>query len=307
MPARGGSRRRSGKDSAADSAKDRAAGNPKDRGDRRPAPPSRPRIELITDDEHPGGTMLVMDDVRQSYVDLDDPTYLDFEYVQYFASVLATLPDGPLAVTHVGGGGLTVPRYLQASRPGSSQIVFEPDTELTELVRSRLPLPREHRIRVRPQEGRAGIRSLAEGSADVVVLDAYADGRVPAALTTLEFFVDVSRVLKADGLLLANLVDEPGLRYVGRVLAGLAAVFGELALVSSNDVLKGRRFGNVVLAASSGPLDVAELRRQIARQPFPAGVRDDAQLAPHYRTVRPWTDAESSSSPEPVRDGWRIR
>jgi hypothetical protein len=52
------------------------------------ARPSRPRIELIADDEHPGGTMLVMDDVRQSYVDIDDPTYLDFEYVQYFASVL---------------------------------------------------------------------------------------------------------------------------------------------------------------------------------------------------------------------------
>jgi len=270
-------------------------------------PPARPRIELIADDEHPGGTMLVMDDVRQSYVDLDDPTYLDFEYVQYFACVLATLPPGPLAVTHLGGGGLTMPRYLQADRPGSSQIVFEPDTELTELVRTRLPLPREHRIRIRPVDGRAGLAGLAEASADVVVLDAYADGRVPAALTTLEFFTDVSRVLRGDGLFLANLVDEPGLRYLGRVLAGLRTVFGELALVSSHDVLKGRRFGNVVLAASSVPLDVDELRRQLARQPFPAGVRDDAELAPRYRTARPWTDADSSLSPEPSRDGWRIR
>jgi spermidine synthase len=271
------------------------------------ARPSRPRIELIADDEHPGGTMLVMDDVRQSYVDIDDPTYLDFEYVQYFASVLATLPDGPLAVTHIGGGGLTMPRYLQASRPGSPQIVLEPDTELTELVRSRLPLPREHRIRIRPQEGRAGVGQLADASADVVVLDAYADGRVPESLTTLEFFLDVSRVLKAGGLFLANLVDEPGLRYLGRVLAGLRAVFGDLAMVSSQDVLKGRRFGNVVLAASSGPLDVQELRRQIARQPFPAGVRDRDQLALRHGGARPWTDADCSPSPEPARDGWRIR
>ena len=146
--------------------------------------PSRPRIELITDDEHPGGTMLVMDDVRQSYVVLDDPSYLDFEYIQYFASVLATLPQGPLAVTHIGGGGLTLPRYLQASRPGSPQIVLEPDAELTELVRRRLPLPRQHRIRIRPQDGRTGVAALADASADVVVLDAYADGRVPASLTT---------------------------------------------------------------------------------------------------------------------------
>ena len=269
--------------------------------------PSRPRIELITDDEHPGGTMLVMDDVRQSYVVLDDPSYLDFEYIQYFASVLATLPQGPLAVTHIGGGGLTLPRYLQASRPGSPQIVLEPDAELTELVRRRLPLPRQHRIRIRPQDGRTGVAALADASADVVVLDAYADGRVPASLTTLEFFTDVSRVLKADGLFLANLVDEPGLRYVGRAVAGLRALFGDVAMVASSDVLRGRRFGNVVLAASSVSLDADEIRRQLTRQPFPAGVRDGAQLAVRCGTARPWTDADSSVSPEPVRDGWRIR
>jgi spermidine synthase len=221
--------------------------------------------------------------------------------------VLDTLPPGPLAVTHLGGGALTLPRYLQASRPGSPQIVLEPDAELTELVRSRLPLPRGHRIRVRLVEGRAGLAELADASADVVVLDAYADGRVPAALTTVEFFTDAARVLRPGGLLLANLVDEPGLRYVGRVLAGLRATFAELALVSSQDVLKGRRFGNVVLAASSGPLDVAELRRQIARQPFPAGVWAGAELTARHRTARPWTDADSAPSPEPRRDGWRIR
>ncbi|MDQ2839116.1 MAG: fused MFS/spermidine synthase [Actinomycetota bacterium] len=267
---------------------------------------SRPRIELVADTEHPGGSMLLMDDVRQSYVDITDPTYLDFEYIQYFASVLATLPDGPLAVTHVGGGGLTMPRYLQAVRPGSTQIVLEPDAELTELVRARLPLPRNHRIRIRPVDGRSGIGQLAAASADVVVLDAYADGRVPATLTTAEFFADVARVLKPGGLLLANLVDEPGFGYLRRALAGLRPVLAQLALVSSTDVLKGRRFGNVVLAASASPLDVDELRRQIARQPFPAGVRTGAELAAKYGTGRPWTDADSAESPEPVL-GWRIR
>ncbi|MEO7262133.1 MAG: fused MFS/spermidine synthase [Jatrophihabitantaceae bacterium] len=233
--------------------------NSADGSDRQPvATASRPRIELIADEEHPGGTMLVMDDVRQSYVDIDDPTYLDFEYVQYFASVLATLPAGPLAVTHIGGGALTMPRYLQASRPGSPQIVLEPDAELSELVRSRLPLPREHRIRVRPLEGRAGIRALADASADVVVLDAYANGRVPAALTTLEFFLDVSRVLKADGILLANLVDEPGLRYLGRVLAGLRAVFGELQRRPEGPPVRQPGAGRLGRAAGRGRVTPAD-------------------------------------------------
>jgi spermidine synthase len=262
---------------------------------------------LVADDDHAGGTMLLMDAVRQSYVDLNDPRYLDFEYIQYFASVLAVLPDGPLAITHVGGGGLTLPRYVGAVRPGSPQIVLEPDIELTALVREKLPLPRAHRIRIRPLDGRLGIGQLADLSADVVVLDAYADGRVPAELTTVEFFTDVSRVLKSTGVLLVNLVDEPGLRYVGRAVAGLRAVFGEVILVGSSDVLKGRRFGNVVLAASSISLDVSELRTQIARQPFPAGVRDSDQLALQFGTSRLMTDADSSPSPEPNRGGWRIR
>ena len=265
------------------------------------------RIEFIADDEHPGGTMLVMDAVRQSYVDLTDPTYLDFEYIQFFASVLDVWRDGPVAVTHIGGGALTMPRFIAATRPGSPQIVLEPDVDLTELVRRQLPLPRNHRIRVRGVGGRAGIKQLAEHSADLVILDAYADGRVPAELTTVEFFAEVARVLRPDGLLLANIVDEPDMRYQRRVIAGLRSVFSHLNMVSSNDVLKRRRFGNIVLAAGDRPLDADALRREVARQPFPAGVRDDEQLALAVRGVKPYTDADSTESPEPVREGWRIR
>jgi spermidine synthase len=268
---------------------------------------TRPRIELIADTDHPGGIMLVMDAVRQSYVDLEDPTYLDFEYIQFFASVLSVWRDGPLATTHIGGGGLTMPRYLAVTRPGSPQIVLEPDVELTDLVRRELPLPRQHRIRIRPVLGQYGIAELADASADLVILDAYADGRVPAELTTLEFLTEVSRVLRADGLLLANVVDEPGLRYLRRVAAGMRAVFGDVVLVSSNDVLKGRRFGNLVLAASPAPLDVAALRREIVRQPFPAGVRDAGEVAITVGSALPWTVADSAESPEPNREGWRIR
>ncbi len=250
--------------------------------------------------------MLLMDDVRQSYVDLDDPTYLDFEYIQYFASVIeSAFPDGPLAVTHIGGGGLTMPRYLQAVRPGSPQIVLEPDVELTEIIRTKLPLPRNHRIRIRPLEGRAGIAQLADASADLVILDAYADGRVPASLTTAEFFLDITRVLKPAGRLLANFVDDPGFGYLRRVLAAIVPALPELALVSSSDVLRGRRFGNVVVSAGRQPQPVDELRRRIARQPFPAGVRAGQALAGLYGSARPWTDADASESPEPVR-GWRV-
>ncbi|HEU4998199.1 MAG TPA: hypothetical protein VFT68_04580, partial [Lapillicoccus sp.] len=60
-------------------------------------------------DEH-GGVTVIVDGTPQSYVQPDDPLLLVFEYVQHFALVVGSLPPGPLAVTHVGGAGLTFPR-----------------------------------------------------------------------------------------------------------------------------------------------------------------------------------------------------
>jgi spermidine synthase len=257
--------------------------------------------ELLADADRPGGWLLTIDRIRQSYVDLEDPTYLDFEYVQALADVLDALPAGPLAVTHVGGGACTLARYVAATRPRSSQLVFEPDAALTALVRARLPLPRASRIRIRPVDGRAGVAALADASADVLVLDAFHGGRVPEELTTVEFLTDVARVLRADGVLLANLADGPPVTYTRRVLATVRAVLRHTLVIAEPAVRKGRRYGNVVLAASRTPLPVAEVQRASARAPFPrtvtTGLGGDA---------KPLTDADPMRSPQPPDAMWRI-
>ena len=265
-------------------------------------------VGFVPDDDGRGGVTVMLGDTPQSHVDPADPTHLVFDYVQYFACALATLPDGPLGVTHVGGGGLTLPRHVNAVRPGSPQIVLEPHTTLTDAVRRELPLPRRHRIRVRPLDGRTGVAQLADASADVVVLDAYAGGRVPADLTTAEALADIARVLKPSGVLLANLADEPGLRYVLRVIAAARPGLPEVALIASVEVLKGRRFGNTVLVASRAPLDGDELLRQVRRVPFPAGVRGSGELGRQLVGVAPFSDADPGMSPPPPpAKGWRVR
>jgi spermidine synthase len=258
-------------------------------------------VELLADADRPGGWLLTVDRIRQSYVDLDDPTYLDFEYVQAFADVLDALPPGPLAVTHVGGGACTLARYVSATRPGSPQIVLEPDAALTTLVRAELPLPRGSRIRIRPIDGRAGVAALADHSADVVVLDAFHGGRVPAELTTSDFFADVARVLRPAGVLLANVADGPPVTYTRRVLATVRRILPEELVIAEPAVLKGRRYGNVVIAASRAALPAAEIRRASTRAAFPRTVT--VGFGGH---ARPLTPGDAMRSPQPPDELWRI-
>ena len=266
------------------------------------------KVEFVPEADGRGGVTVMMDGSPQSHVDLADPGNLGFEYIAHFAAVIDTLPPGPLAVTHIGGAGLTLARYVNAERPGSPQIVLEPNAQLTELVRRELPLPRQHRIRVRPVDGRTGIGQLADASADVVVLDAYAQGRVPSELSTVEFLADAARVLRASGMMLLNIADEPNKAFLRRVYAGLATVFGDVAILGTHEVLKGKRFGNTVAVASNSPLDIATLRRQVAKSSFPTGLRNGVQLASQFAGSAPFTttDCAPSPPPPPVK-GWRVR
>lgn len=263
-------------------------------------------IELLADVDRPGGWLLLLDRIRQSYVDLDDPTYLDFEYLQAFAAVADELPPGRLAVTHVGGGGCTFARYLAETRPGSPQVVLEPDGALTAAVRARLPFRRGARIRVRATDGRSGMAALADRSADLVVVDAFAGGRVPAELSTVEFVADAARVLRPDGVLLVNLADGPPGRYSRRVAATLLAVLPQVAAQADPAVLKWRRFGNVVLAASAGALPVEGIQRAAAAAMFPRRVLAGPALRRFVGGARPLTDADPMRSPEPPDELWRV-
>ncbi|WP_151523529.1 spermidine synthase [Serinicoccus kebangsaanensis] len=264
-------------------------------------------MEIVWDER--GGATVVRDGHPQSYVDPDDPELLVFEYVEHLALVLRALrPDpAPLAVTHVGGAGMTLARWVHRTHPGSPQIVLEPDAALTELVRRELPLPRGHRIRVRPQTGETGITGLKDGSADLVVVDAYDEGRVPAALAGQSFAREVDRVLAPDGLLLVNGADLPGLRWVARLGSTLRTTLPQVGQLLLREVATGKRYGNVVLVASRQPLDDVTLTRQAARATFPTRWRPSPEVAALERGVRPFGETGEPSPAPPDAGALRLR
>ncbi|WP_316043591.1 fused MFS/spermidine synthase [Actinomadura sp. CNU-125] len=162
--------------------------------------------ELLRDADRDGGWVLLVGGVPQSYVDLSDPTYLDFEYMQLMGAVVdAIAPAGePLDAVHIGGAGCTLPRYVAATRPRSRQVVLEPDGELVRLVRERLPVKGVPGLRIRITDGRSGVAALPDAADDLVVMDAFAEASMPPDLATREFVADAARVLRPGGVYLAE-------------------------------------------------------------------------------------------------------
>jgi spermidine synthase len=266
-----------------------------------PVPVAGGTAELLADADRDGSWMLLVDGTPQSHVDLHDPTHLEFEYVRRMGHVLdlAAGPGVPLDVVHLGGGALTLPRYVEATRPGSRQRVMEIDEPLTELVREHLPLPKRARIRVRGADARAGLASLPPASADVVVSDVFAGARTPAHLTTVEYAAEAGRVLRPGGVFVANVADGPPLRFARAQAATLRAVFAQVCLLAEPGTFRGRRFGNLVAVASDRALPVAALTRRCAGDPMPSRVVDGADLVRFVGKARPVHDAEAIASPEP--------
>ena len=263
--------------------------------------PTDPDPRLVPDPDHPGAWFIRVDGTDQSWVDPEDPERLEFDYLQRIADVVdAAAPAGErLRVVHLGGAGMSLARYVAHTRPTSAQIVCEPDTSLTEAVRAVVPLPRRSGIKVRPVDARAGLAAMPADYAEVIILDAFAGARVPAELTTAEFFADVTRVLAPRGLFVANVTDHKPFPHVRRVAAGLAEL-GELLVSAEPATLKGRRFGNLILTLRrGGSLPVAALSRAAAASVFPYRLLHGDQVPQWIAGAHPFTDADAEPSPPP--------
>jgi hypothetical protein len=266
--------------------------------------PGEDGVHLVPDRAYRRAYTLRVGRADQSYVDLDDPLRLEFDYLQRLADLADCLarPGERLRVVHVGGAAMALPRYIAATRPHSAQLVLEPDAELTDFIRAHLPLPRHSGIKVRAIDGRTGIAALQNGHADLVIIDAFVGTRVPAELTTAEYFADVRRVLVSTGTVLINVTERGPLTYTSRVLAALAASFPERLLCAEPSTLKGRRFGNVILACSPGAaLPVSEIAERTGQPPYPYRVLHGPRLSQLVAGAAPFTDSDSQCSPEPPR------
>ncbi len=223
-------------------------------------------IAIERDFTDPNIRVLVLDRLTHAAVDLGDPTHLEFGYVRRFADATAPLRAGLGAspdVLHIGGGGFTFPRYIEAMHPEARQTVLELDPRIYEIAQSELGYVPGDRIDVRLGDARQSIRALPSEAFDIVMGDAFGGLAVPWHLTTREMLDEVARVLRPDGAYVVNLIDYPPLRFVRAEAATAATVFSNVAVIADRETIAGEGGGNVVLVASDELLDRAGVEAAI--------------------------------------------
>lgn len=224
------------------------------------------------------GRILVLDRLHNSYVDLEDPTHLDFRYVRLIADIVEVhFPIGPIGVVSIGGGAMSLPAYFAATRPESGNTVLEIDGSVVDLARDELGVDGD--IEVIVDDARISLRAMSTRSAQVVIGDAYSGAAVPWHLTTLEYAGEIRRVISPEGIYTINVVDFNDLRFARATARTLAEVFDHVALFAPQTYIDGLQGGNFVFAASPAPIDVTGVLAAItARGGIEAALSGDALL-----------------------------
>lgn len=255
---------------------------------------SHATVELTTDTADPNGVMLWIDGTESSYLDLADPSHLVFEYMQQMMLVLRhTLSSSRVRAVHLGGAGCAMARAVAHDWPHARQIAVEWDALLAQYVREWFELPRSPRLRIRVSDGRTAVAGFPAGSKDLIIRDVFTGRFVPAHMRTAEFTAAVAEALSPDGLYLLNTADRPPLTQARREAATVATAFEHVLVIAEPAVLKGRRYGNVVIAAAHRALPALDLVPALRALPIPASCLAGQKVAEFIGTYAPFRDGQT--------------
>ncbi len=244
---------------------------------------------VAVDPDRPTGRVLVLDRVRNSYVDQADPTHLEFRYAQLIADVVdGTAAAGPLRVVSIGGAALTLPTYFSVTRPGTVNVALEIDGPLVALVEDEFGI--DQSVTVVVGDARLSMTDLPATSADVIIGDAFSGTSVPWHLTTTEFVREIDRVLATDGLYVMNVIDYGTHRFARAAVATLQVQFPEVVVFAPPSYMDESEGGNFVIAAAHRPIDEVGVAAVIKAREGVEVVWSGATLAAFVDGAAPLTD-----------------
>ncbi|WP_020105663.1 spermidine synthase [Nocardia sp. 348MFTsu5.1] len=245
------------------------------------------------------GWMITVNGAQSSHINLADPTVLDFEYMQWMAELIGDHWPATerLRALHLGAGACSMARYLAATYPDARQVAVDIDKRLTELVREWFNLPRAPLLRLRAGDAREVTESLTDSTRDLIIRDVFSGVLTPSALTTLEFVTQVRRVLAPGGIYVVNCGDTRDLTLARAEAATMGTVFEHLVIIADPAMLKGRRYGNIVIAGSDVAIGGSPaLTRALLGGGVPAQIWDSARVREFAAAGKVLRDPASPSS-----------
>lgn len=205
---------------------------------------------------------MVLDNLIHSYVSLDDPLHIEYEYERIYADVLKWKfkKDENFKSLTIGGGGYTFPRYMEIFYPNVHIDVVEIDPEVTNIVYKHLGLPANTRIKSYNTDGRWFVMNCKE-KYDLIFTDAYNDLSIPYHLTTREFADQLKSILNPDGIIMSNIIDNFQVgAFLPSYIRTLREVFGQknVYLLSVSPNFENTRISTFIVIAGNGSLDIKD-------------------------------------------------
>jgi len=243
-------------------------------------------INVIDNQEEPGMKTLVLDHLVHSFVNLDNPLDLRYDYEKIFSQIVkyASRNNDSPRLLHLGGGGYSFPRYMQTVYPGSYNRVVEIDPEVTRIAYSELGLPADTAIKTSNEDARLFlIRKSGSEKYDFAVGDVFNGLSTPYHLNTLEFIQLVKANLKEDGIYMVNIIDDfqEG-TYLPAFMHTLRQAFSRVILFSIPDDWNELEYSTYVIAATDAELDLDKYKAYIRNGGGLAGFPWEGALLDEY-------------------------
>ena len=222
-------------------------------------------IKLMTttsSDQKTSLKAMVLDNLIHSYVCLEDPLHIEYEYERIYSDVLKWKfrKDENFKSLTIGGGGYTFPRYMEVVYPKAQIDVVEIDPEVTNIVYKHLGLSADTRIKSFNTDGRWFVMNCKE-KYDLIFTDAYNDLSIPYHLTTKEFVAQLKSILSPDGLIMSNIIDNFQVgAFLPSYIRTLREVFGtkNVYLLSVSPNFEDTRISTFIVIAGNGNLDIKD-------------------------------------------------
>ncbi len=230
------------------------------------------RLRKEISDQEASLITLYLDHLNHSRADLKNPFRLEYRYIRVFEEMLRWHADGkkPFRALFIGGGGYTLPRFVELQYPNAEIEVVEIDPEVTRTAQTHMGIPRDTKIRTFNEDARWFVMNCKEkGNYDFIFLDAFSDLSVPYHLTTKEFAVQLKVLLKPQGMLLTNVIDNFSKGgFLPSYIRTMEEVFGKgyVNLASISPLHDSLGTSNFVVVASSQKIDLNDFVREIKKK-----------------------------------------